>query len=307
MKTALVTGAGGGIGSPVVRALADRGWRVVGLGHGTPASELPLSGWLSSDVDSHSLDAVTAEAKPEAIIHLAGGSSVRNSVANPDSDYERTVLGTRRLLEWMGKRAPDAALVLASSAAVYGTATQNPIPENAALRPVSPYGVHKLVMEQMARESGLRTVCLRLFSVYGSELRKQLVWELISRLAQGDRHLRLGGTGEETRDWLHISDAAAMLVDALAFVRPGAPVLNGCTGLGTPVSKVARAVIAGFGVDVELSFSGEARLGDPAHLVGDPRNAAAAGITARILAIEGLAETARKARKALGVIPGCGT
>jgi UDP-glucose 4-epimerase len=155
------------------------------------------------------------------------------------------------------------------------------------------------MMENAAADSGLRCVSLRLFSVYGPGLRKQLVWELCTRLANGERELRLGGTGEETRDWLHIGDAAAMLSDAIPAAVAGGVSLNGCTGAGVSVAETARAIMRGFGVDGQLCFSGETRKGDPAHLVGDPARAAAIGLKAAIQAVEGLEATAAAVRQEL--------
>jgi UDP-glucose 4-epimerase len=299
-RTALVTGAAGAIGQQVVRILTARGWRVLGLGHGDAAG-LPLAGWIAGEIAASELDALARDGRPDAILHLAGGSSVGPSLADPARDHQRTVGSTQRLLDWMHAAAPDAALVLASSAAVYGDAATVPISELVAPNPLSPYGKHKLMMEDAARSSGLRAVSLRLFSVYGPGMGKQLVWELCNRLGRGERALNLGGTGAETRDWLHIEDAAVLLVDAIDLARPGAPALNGCTGMGLSVRDTARAILDGFGVQASLNFSGETRPGDPAHLVGDPAQAAAQGLKARVPAAAGLSATARAIRGELKV------
>jgi UDP-glucose 4-epimerase len=260
---------------------------------------LPVVRWSGGEIDAARLDGLTHDARPDAILHLAGGSSVGPSLVDPDLDYQRTVASTQRLLDWMRRGAPDAALVLASSAAVYGDAAAVPIGEQALPSPVSPYGKHKLLMEVAARDSGFKAASVRLFSVYGPGLRKQLVWELCDRLGRGARELKLDGTGAETRDWLHIEDAAAMLVDAIPLAQPEAPVFNGCTGTAVSVRDTARAILDGFGVQATLNFSGETRPGDPVHLVGDPAEAAARGLKARVPAIAGLAATARTIRSEL--------
>lgn len=297
MKTALVTGAAGAIGRHVVRILAARGWRVVGIGHGAAPEDAALAGWAGGEIDAANLDSL--DVPPDAVVHLAGGSVVSRSLLAPDEDFQRTVATTDRLLDWLRLRAPEAALVLASSAAVYGDVRQVPINEAAPCHPVSPYGRHKLMVENAAGQSGLRSVSLRLFSVYGPGLRKQLVWELCNRLAQGERELRLGGTGEETRDWLHIGDAAAMLADAIPAAVRGGVALNGCTGAGTSVAETARAIMRGFGVNAALRFSGETRQGDPVHLVGDPALSGALGLKPAVRATDGLEATAAATRREL--------
>jgi UDP-glucose 4-epimerase len=225
---------------------------------------------------------------PHRVIHLAGGSSVGPSLAAPAEDFARTVGATISLLEWIRQQAPSALVVLASSAAVYGNAATVPIGEDTPRAPLSPYGAHKAMMEAAAASwagnFGLRVVLVRLFSVYGPGLRKQLVWEVLNRLARGERRLSLGGTGSETRDWLHIADAASMLVAAAGLASPAAPGFNGCTGTPVSVRDTVLALAQGFGADVDLVFDGQSRVGDPAHLVGRP----SAGLMASIAPLDGL-------------------
>ena len=151
--------------------------------------------------------------------------------------------GTQHLLERLRTSAPAARLVIASSAAVYGDSHSGPIGEDAWFAPASPYGTHKAMIELLAhcyaRDFGLSVAVVRLFSVYGPGLRKQLVWELVNRLLRGEKTLTLGGTGEELRDFLHIGDAAAMLLDAAALAGRPAAVFNGCTGRATRIADLA--------------------------------------------------------------------
>ena len=88
---------------------------------------------------------------PDYIFHLAGGSSVGASIANPYEDFSRTVATTAELLEWMRLAAQNATLVSVSSAAVYGAGHTGPIREEHALLPFSPYGYHKLMMENLCQ------------------------------------------------------------------------------------------------------------------------------------------------------------
>ena len=118
---------------------------------------------------------------------------------------------------WSGcaARRHKLRLIVASSAAVYGADHGGPIAENAGLVPMSPYGQHKLMMEQLCRSYattfGIRSTVARLFSVYGPRLRKQLLWDICSRLQQDGRTLDLGGTGAEVRDWTDVRDVARLL------------------------------------------------------------------------------------------------
>src|SRR5205807_5394499 len=113
---------------------------------------------------------------PDTVFHLAGGSNVGASLQAPFEDFTRTTHTTASLLEWLRINAPRCKLVTVSSAAVYGDTRAEPAEETRPVQPVSPYGYHKLMMEQLCQEYsqvfGLRTAILRLFSVYGEGLRK---------------------------------------------------------------------------------------------------------------------------------------
>ena len=222
-----ITGARGFIGRHLLGHLvAQGGHQVYGLGHGSwpgagPASD-GLADWRNGEVGHANLDALAAShGLPDGVFHLAGGSAVGPSFQQPAEDFRRSVLAAGELAEWLRLRAPQCALVMASSAAVYGAGHEGPIAESAACRPFSPYGSHKrmveLLLQSYAHNFGLRVAVVRFFSVYGPGLRKQLLWDACSRLAQAPDSLALGGQGSELRDWLHVQDAAALLQAALGL------------------------------------------------------------------------------------------
>src|SRR6185369_11271620 len=130
---------------------------------------LGLLSWINGEIEAANLDALAAaHGPPVAVVHLAGGSSVGLAVAHPLEDFTRTVMSTARLLEWVRGHSPQSRIIAASSAAVYGAGHPGPIAEQATLNPVSPYGQHKLMMEQLCRSYaetyGRYSTVLRLFS-----------------------------------------------------------------------------------------------------------------------------------------------
>lgn len=272
-ETALVTGAHGFIGRHVARRLADDGWVVRGLGHGEWPREQwrawGLADWRQTDVALDPL--VTFGGEPDVIVHCAGGASVSFSMAHPHHDFVRTVASTAAVLEYVRLHAIGARVVLASSAGVYGEAFPGPIPETGPCKPVSPYGVHKAVAEDLCRSygrsCGVASASLRLFSVYGAGLRKQLLWDACDKAARGD--LRFFGTGGEMRDWLHVTDAAAALVAAIPMAATDCPIVNGGTGRATSTREILTALFRALGVAGEPEFTGTARAGDPPSLVAD--------------------------------------
>jgi UDP-glucose 4-epimerase len=298
-----ITGANGFIGRYLARELTDAGHTVHGIGHGAiedvDRQRIGLSEWLNGEIDAANLNALAGRTGlPSRIFHLAGGSSVGLSIAQPYDDFSRTVSSTARLLEWLRGSAPECRLVVASSAAVYGAQYSGPIPEDAESLPVSPYGQHKLMMEQLCRSYaasfGLHSTVVRLFSVYGPHLRKQLLWDMCSRLQKGERTLVLGGTGAEVRDWIDVRDAARLFAKlAGGPQRESYHVINGGCGLGTAVADIAGMLVKNWGADIAVRFSGIVRPGDPFSLIADDAKLRRLPFDGQIPLDRGLAEYVR--------------
>ena len=281
MSLVLVTGARGFIGRHLALELYRGGHQVVGLGHGGwPAKEARKWGivaWRNGDVNAANLRQLRLEVGvPDVIYHLAGGSSVSAALAAPLEDFSRTVASTAELLDWMRLDSPSSLLIAVSSAAVYGDGHSGPIGENSAIRPYSAYGCHKRLMEELclsyAESFGVRLSIARLFSVYGPELRKQLLWDVCGRLESLEDPLELGGSGSELRDWTHVEDVASALRHIGTAVGSPGLITNVGTGLGTSVRGVADLVLRAWNPPhtvPEVRFSGKARPGDPFSLVAD--------------------------------------
>jgi UDP-glucose 4-epimerase len=308
-----VTGARGFIGRHVARAFAHEGHEVLGLGHGawTEAEHRAwgVAQWHNGEVTHANLDTLAAAAGvPAVVVHLAGGSAVGPSFAQPAEDFHRSVAAVATLAEWLRLHAPASRLVMASSAAVYGAGHAGPIDESAACAPFSPYGFHKrmaeLVLESYARNFGLRVALVRLFSVYGPGLHKQLLWDACTRLAAGVPVLELGGTGDELRDWLHVDDAARLLMRAAERAASEPWLVNGGTGVATPVRDIVRALTQALEPRVLLRFNGRSRSGDPASLVADTGRLQAVGFVPQCGWPDGVAAYAGWFRNAQTQPPG---
>lgn len=281
MTKVLITGAYGFIGRHLARHLASKNMEIAGLGHGAwPEIHHKIwgvSNWINGDISASNLSQIqSCCGRPDIIYHLAGGSSVGAAMLHPLEDFTRTVATTATLLQWVQQNTPETKLIAISSAAVYGPDYRGAISEKAAASPFSFYGSHKLMLEELCRayamNFGLNVILPRPFSVYGKGLRKQLLWDLCSKIKSGSE-LRLGGTGHEMRDWINIAD----LVEALSLISelasPSAPVINIGTGIGTPVRTIAKLVLDNWkeqNLDGKsITFNGEGRLGDPFSLIAD--------------------------------------
>jgi UDP-glucose 4-epimerase len=295
-----VTGATGFLGGHVANTLESRGYDVVGFARRTIDSTIAKVGGFkfieSGPFAAPLLQRVYERAGPPvAVFHGIGASSVAQANADPAADIERTLRTTECLLEMLGQTAPSARLIYPSSAAVYGATASGPIPENAPTQPVSVYGANKLRAEEIcrdfARRSGLQTVIVRFFSVYGPPQRKLLLWDLGLRLRAGERRITLGGTGEETRDFIHVRDAAA-IVGALIVATQPPQFLNAGTGRATSIHALAKAFVAACGVPADIQFDGRTRPGDPAHQQANISKLSTIGFTSSMTLEQGLTEYA---------------
>lgn len=302
MASAWITGAHGFIGRYLARNLQASGYKVAGIGHGAwpevEAAQWGLSFWLNGEISSSNLGQMRqALGLPDVVFHLAGGSSVGAAIANPHEDFTRTVVSTAELLEWLRQYSPDTRLVAVSSAAVYGSIHTGAIAEVAQLSPFSPYGTHKLMMEEACRSYaanfGLRVVLPRLFSVYGPGLKKQLLWDLCGKISAGGE-IELGGSGSELRDWIDVRDVARSLERVGEHASVQAPVINLASGVATSVADIAAMVAANWTdsgtASKRVVFSGRSRPGDPFSLVADVARMRAWGIDNRIPVTQGVAE-----------------
>lgn len=301
MSVIWITGGKGFIGRHLARHASAEGIKTFGIGHGHwstgESSKWQYAHWSNADIDGASLTQLAnISGLPETVFHLAGGSSVGASFENPLEDFHRTVVTTARLLEWVRLNSVKTRVVATSSAAVYGEGHAGAIRESTPLRPFSPYGNHKAMMEVLfrsfAHSFNVRSAIVRLFSVYGPGLEKQLIWDLCSKLsARGVSSVRLGGTGEEVRDWLHVEDAAKLLWLCRSACSTKVPCVNGGNGTGNRIAEIASLVTTAWRTDVPVVFSGKSRAGDPVSLLADISNARVMGFSPAISVADGIRET----------------
>jgi UDP-glucose 4-epimerase len=266
----LVTGGGGFIGGHLVKRLVSLGSDVISLG-GRQDSAFIAKGVrrLDGDISRETLE--TVHFVPDVVFHLAGGSSVAASVEDPLKDFLKTVFSTVLLLDYLQRHWPEARLVYLSSAAIYGEADHTKASHDLACLPISPYGVHKKLVESLLIDHGrmyqTASVILRPFSVYGPGLHKQLLWDALQK---AERNLfEFFGSGHELRDWVFISDLVDCILRASALASPAVPVLNAGTCRAVSIREIVSDLYRIAGVDQEPLFLGQKKKGDPLRLVAD--------------------------------------
>jgi UDP-glucose 4-epimerase len=290
----LVTGGAGYIGSHMVLALLDAGEEVVALDDLSTGSAWAVAKgaeFVEGDIGDQTLvrDLIRRRSV-DAIIHFAACVVVPESVADPLRYYLNNTVKSRALIE-AAVRSGIRQFIFSSTAAVYGMTGETPVAEDAALRPLSPYGSSKLMTEIMlgdaGRAHGLAHAILRYFNVAGADPKGRAgqstpyathLIKVASETAVGKRpHMEVFGTDYDTRDgtclrdYIHVSDLAHAHMAALRYLRAGgaSDVFNCGYGRGTSVREVVAAVKRVSGRDFEARDAPR-RPGDPAIVIADP-------------------------------------
>ncbi|TKT87648.1 NAD-dependent epimerase/dehydratase family protein [Dyadobacter frigoris] len=268
-KIVIITGAIGFIGQNIAKEFKQNNYYVIGIGHGfvSPVrlKSMGIDEWYESDLSMVALLKITK--RPDLIVHSAGGSTVGKSIDNPYLDYHKTVNSTLELLEYIRLHTPTTPIIYLSSAAIYGAKEDIIIHEQDNPNPVSPYGFHKLASESICKSYsqcfGIKVAIVRLFSIYGEGLTKQLLWDACNKIINADKDVLFYGTGHETRDWLHVKDVAS-LVRHLASTEFSFLVLNGGCSNKTTVKDILELLVLELDrKDVKIVFNGLVKEGDP--------------------------------------------
>jgi UDP-glucose 4-epimerase len=264
----LLIGSEGFIGRHCVQYFLNKQWEVTGcdLVDYTSASYT----YFKISRLQPSYEPVFEDATYDVCINAAGNGSVPVSIAHPLTDFEANCYDVVRVLELLRTKNPSCKYIHFSSAAVYGNPVQLPVAETDRLSPLSPYGWHKLIAEQLCQEYhrlyNLPVVILRPFSVYGEGLRKQLFWDLYKKIRQaagnGNRVV-LYGTGRESRDFIHIQDLCRTIDTLISKAAFACDVVNIGCGKETTIADAARFLAGKVDDKIVIEFGGEVKPGDP--------------------------------------------
>lgn len=291
----LVTGGAGYIGSHVNKLLNQRGYETVvfdNLVYGHP--QAVKWGILETGdlADVRRLEEVFRKYKITAVLHFAAYAYVGESVTKPSKYYNNNVVNTLHLLDVMAKYDVKD-IVFSSTCATYGVQERMPITEEAAQKPINPYGASKLmierIMEDYGKAYGFHYCCLRYFNAAGADPEGEIgeshmpethIIPLVLAAAAGDRkNISIFGgdyptrDGSCIRDYIHVSDLADAHLLALDYVmRGGSICLNLGNGRGTSVLELIKAAEKVTGKTIPTKMD-ERREGDPSVLTGNSEKA----------------------------------
>jgi UDP-glucose 4-epimerase len=297
---ALVTGGAGFIGSHLVERLVDLGAHVTVVDDLSTGRLENLRGVMSRiDLDERPLGALLDEPARlldcDVIFHLAANAYIPPSVDDPAYDYGLNLDTTFRLLEVLRRAERRPRLVNASSAGVYGNPQRLPIRESDPTVPISPYGVSKLAAERYvavySELYGIPASSVRLFSVYGPRQRKQVVYDLVDRLAQDPRRLEVIGDGTQERDFVYVDDVAAAMILVSQQAPARGEALNVASDSTHSISQLVSGICDAMELRPEISYTGQVRPGDAERWSVDTSVLRMLGYEARTSLVQGLRAT----------------
>lgn len=298
MKTILVAGGAGYIGSHMVALLVKRGYEVI------VADNLRTGHWQAvkgakklyvGDLrDNAFLEQVFSENDIDGVINFAAFSLVGESVTNPLKYYGNNVEGAVSLLNAMKAHGVDK-MVFSSTAATYGEPEKQPIEEHARTEPTNPYGATKLAIENMLkwcdRAYGIRYAALRYFNAAGSDTETGIgedhdpeshLIPLVMKTVLGQRdHIGIFGEDYPTadgtcvRDYIHVNDLAEAHLLALEYLAGGgsSDVFNLGSGDGYSVKEIIETARRVTGREIKATVEPR-RAGDPSVLIASNKKAA---------------------------------
>jgi len=295
----LVTGADGFVGRHLCRHLRENGDEVIEA-HGPRADGAGVPGLAVDVTRPDSVKACVAEARPEAVVHLAGQSSVARSHQDPALAFAVNAMGAVNLLVAIKESAPKARMLLVGSGEMYGAvAPGTRAAEDAPLEPLSPYAAAKCAAEvaalQFARGYKLDIVCTRPFNHLGPGQDPNFVVPSFAaqigriKAGQAEPLLKVGDLSP-IRDFSHVRDVVAAYRLLLHRGESGSA-YNVCSGQGRTIRSLLDEMLQLSGVTarVELDPS-RLRPAEIPSLVGDPSRLLALGWEPRLSATAALRE-----------------
>jgi UDP-glucose 4-epimerase len=246
-KRILVTGGAGFIGFHLCKKLSGFTSNLtiydnLSSGKMENVKQTPKAHFVKADILNPKK--LAAQEKADLIYHLAAQVVVPYSMENPVEDFETNARGTLNVLE--KARKDDARLVFASSAAVYGNTTKLPTPESYGFNPASCYGLSKVVGEQYcnmySKQYGLDITIVRFANVYGPRCHG-VIPDFLDKISRNPEKLEIIGTGQQSRDFVHVSDVVEALTLAAVSEEAKGKTLNIGFGKTTKIIDIAKMIL----------------------------------------------------------------
>ena len=252
MKTILITGGAGFIGSHLADKLLESGNNIIVIDNMNDFYNPSIKQkniehnlinehyrFYKADIENiNEIDSIFKNHKIDTVVHLAARAGVRPSIENPEGYVKTNILGTINILELM-KRYEIKKMVFASSSSVYGNCQENIFSETLKIsEPISPYAATKSACEQFCytyhKLYGINIIALRFFTVYGPRQRPDLAIHKFARLIKQEKPIPVFGDGHTKRDYTYIDDIIQGVISAIEYNKTGYEIIN--LGGGEPVT-----------------------------------------------------------------------
>lgn len=235
MKTIVVTGCAGFIGSHLTEKLLAQGYRVVGIDNFDPFYDVHIKrrnmqGYAQDpnfdflEVDLADADALRAvfPAQTDLIVHLAGKAGVRPSIEDPQGYIRANVVATQNILDLM-KLHGISRMAFASSSSVYGNTKETPFREDMDVsNPISPYAATKKTCELINYTYHhlyrMSIVNMRFFTVFGPRQRPDLAIHKFTKLIRNGAEIPMFGDGSTARDYTFVEDTVAGILGIVDYL-----------------------------------------------------------------------------------------
>jgi dTDP-glucose 4,6-dehydratase/UDP-glucose 4-epimerase len=228
--------------------------------------------YFAIDVTSADYSEIFQTQNYDVCINCSGAANVPDSMVHTQRDFQLNTVNVFKILDAIKRFSPTCRFLNLSSAAVYGNPTELPIKENQPLKPISAYGFHKKQAEETCLEFnqlfGLKTCSLRIFSAYGERLKKQIFWDLAQKIKNSDK-IFLFGTGDETRDFIHISDLVIQIELTINKSKFQGENINSANGVQIKIKDLVSLFVSKSECIKNYSFNGIIRRGDPLNWMAD--------------------------------------
>ncbi|HNP34081.1 MAG TPA: NAD-dependent epimerase/dehydratase family protein [Flavobacterium sp.] len=265
----LIIGSKGFIGSYAVKFFKQQNFEVLSCDVVTDYND---KNYFQIDATNSDYLSLFEGNKIDVCLNCSGAASVPLSIEFPMKDFNLNTVNVYKILESIRTQQSQCRFINLSSAAVYGNPVNLPISEEANLKPLSPYGIHKMQAEQICKEFyeyyGIKTCSLRIFSAYGNGLQKQLLWDLFKKFTLNPA-VELFGTGNETRDFIHVEDvvqAVHLVINNASFSGEEINLANGEEYSIAYVAQLYKDILKS---DKNIVFNQFSKPGDPLYWKAD--------------------------------------
>ena len=238
----LITGINGYIGSNLKNFLKKKNNKIFGIKSKTSVK------------DYNKL--IRDKVKPDVIIHCAGSGLVGVNQISHYIHKKKNVDSTKQLIKFIKKlNINGSKIIFLSSQAVYGKINSKKISENNLTKPISAYGKTKLLAEKELKKINYNyIIILRLFSIYGIGLRKQIIWDACCKFKKNNYFFR--GNGLEKRDFLSIKDFNNLIKLIIMNKKPSTSIYNVGSGVGTQIKNLVDYIKVEFKIKNKINYTG---------------------------------------------------